>query len=59
MLASVVSKKCNMTISHHSLTCHHQLPSTETGVNAPLYDQNDSPEFSVHGCVENWKEGKE
>ena len=28
-----------------------------TGVNTPLYDQEDSPEFSVHGCVENWLEG--
>jgi len=28
-----------------------------TGVNAPLYDQNGSPEFSVHGCVNNWLDG--
>jgi len=28
-----------------------------TGVNAPLYDQNGSPEFSVHGCVGNWLKG--
>jgi len=29
----------------------------KTGVNAPLYDQKGSPEFSVHGCVANWIEG--
>jgi chitinase len=28
-----------------------------TGVNAPLYDQEGSAEFSVHGCVENWLAG--
>jgi chitinase len=28
-----------------------------TGVNAPVYDQEGSPEFSVHGCVANWIEG--
>lgn len=26
-------------------------------VNAPLYDQEGSVEFSVHGCVENWLAG--
>ena len=35
----------------------HGSWNENTGVNAPLYDQNDSPEFSVHGCVENWVEG--
>ena len=29
----------------------------ETGVNAPLYDQQGSPELSVHGCVKNWEAG--
>ena len=28
-----------------------------TGANAPLYDMDGHPEFSVHGCVENWKAG--
>ena len=28
-----------------------------TGVNAPLYDQHDSPDLSVHGCVKNWEAG--
>mmetsp|Transcript_3006 Transcript_3006/g.6969 ORF Transcript_3006/g.6969 Transcript_3006/m.6969 type:complete len:694 (-) Transcript_3006:40-2121(-) len=28
-----------------------------TGVNAPLYDQTGSPDFSVHGCVKNWLAG--
>lgn len=31
--------------------------NAETGVNAPLYDQKDSPELSVHGCVKNWEAG--
>lgn len=35
----------------------HGSWNEKTGVNAPLYDQEDSPEFSVHGCVENWLEG--
>ena len=35
----------------------HGSWNENTGVNAPLYDQNGSPEFSVHGCVENWVEG--
>jgi chitinase len=35
----------------------HGSWNEKTGVNAPLYDQDDSPEFSVHGCVENWIEG--
>ena len=28
-----------------------------TGVNAPLYDQPGSLDFSVHGCVKNWLAG--
>ena len=35
----------------------HGSWNENTGVNAPLYDQNGSPEFSVHGCVANWIEG--
>jgi len=35
----------------------HGSWNSETGANAPLYDMSGSPEFSVHGCVENWKEG--
>mmetsp|Transcript_20208 Transcript_20208/g.48568 ORF Transcript_20208/g.48568 Transcript_20208/m.48568 type:complete len:687 (+) Transcript_20208:1014-3074(+) len=35
----------------------HGSWNAETGVNAPLYDMDGSPEFSVHGCVENWKRG--
>ena len=35
----------------------HGSWNTETGPNAPLYDWGPSPEFSVHGCVENWKKG--
>ena len=35
----------------------HGSWNEKTGVNAPLYDQEDSPEFSVHGCVANWLEG--
>ncbi|KAL7541791.1 hypothetical protein ACHAXR_011209 [Thalassiosira sp. AJA248-18] len=35
----------------------HGSWNRETGANAPLYDMEGSPEFSVHGCVENWMEG--
>jgi len=35
----------------------HGAWNAETGVNAPLYDQIDSPELSVHGCVKNWEAG--
>jgi len=35
----------------------HGSWNRKTGVNAPLYDMEGSPEFSVHGCVENWKAG--
>jgi len=35
----------------------HGAWNAETGVNAPLYDQKDSPELSVHGCVKNWEAG--
>lgn len=35
----------------------HGSWNEKTGANAPLYDMTGSPEFSVHGCVENWKEG--
>ncbi len=31
--------------------------NADTGANAPLYDMDGSPEFSVHACVENWKAG--
>jgi len=31
--------------------------NAETGVNAPLHDQNGSPDLSVHGCVKNWEAG--
>ena len=36
----------------------HGSWNDKTGVNAPLYDQEGSPEFSVHGCVVNWMEGE-
>jgi chitinase len=32
----------------------HGSFSPKTGVNAPLYDMEGSPDFSVHGCVQNW-----
>ena len=35
----------------------HGSWNAKTGVNAPLYDQEDSPDFSVHGCVNNWIKG--
>ena len=35
----------------------HGSWNEKTGVNSPLYDQEDSPELSVHGCVNNWLEG--
>lgn len=35
----------------------HGSWNAKTGINAPLYDMDGSPEFSVHRCVENWKLG--
>ena len=35
----------------------HGSWNTETGANAPLYDMDGSPQFSVHGCVVNWSQG--
>jgi len=35
----------------------HGSWNAKTGINAPLYDMDASPEFSVHSCVENWKAG--
>merc|ERR1712085_8835 len=35
----------------------HGIWNNITGVNAPLYDQKGSPDFSVHGCVNNWLKG--
>lgn len=35
----------------------HGTWNNKTGVNAPLYDQEGSPEMSVDGCVANWLEG--
>ena len=35
----------------------HGSWNEKSGVDAPLYDQNGSPEFSVHSCVENWLKG--
>jgi len=35
----------------------HGSWNENAGVNAPLYDQEGSEEFSVHGCVANWFQG--
>lgn len=35
----------------------HGSWNTDTGANAPLYDMDGSPQFSVHGCVVNWSQG--
>ena len=35
----------------------HGSWNENTGVNAPLYDQEGSEDFSVHGCVANWLKG--
>ena len=39
------------------LSYNNRSWNPKTGSNAPLYDMDGSPEFSVHGCVENWKAG--
>ncbi|KAL7524512.1 hypothetical protein ACHAXR_000607, partial [Thalassiosira sp. AJA248-18] len=35
----------------------HGSWNEKSGVNAPLYDQVNSTDFSVHGCVNNWLAG--
>jgi chitinase len=40
-----------------SLDDFHGTWNEIVGVNAPLYDQEDSEMMSVHGCVENWVNG--
>lgn len=56
---SIVVDFCSAQLTELNLMTYdfHGSWNEKTGVNAPLYDQDDSPQFSVHGCVNNWLEG--